>query len=75
MSEPTAKSTALLGVEIWNPANYGIQGAPLMVPAKEFNRIVSNLQGQAIIASRHVPVYHSDYSRIKNLDRELQNDK
>ena len=50
------QSTALFGVVVWNPLEAGIKGAPLMVPAHEYNRVASNLADALSLALQYVPL-------------------
>lgn len=59
----------LFGVPIWNPLDHGIRNAPLMVPAHEYNRVVSNLADALSLALQYVPLTGDDADKIRELER------
>lgn len=63
------RSEALFGVPIWNPLEYGIANAPLMVPAHEYNRVASNLADALSLALQYVPLTGEDADKIRQLER------
>lgn len=63
------ESTALFGVRLWNPLEHGIHGQPLMVPAHEYNRVVSNLADALSLAIQYVPLEGVNAEVIRKLER------
>jgi hypothetical protein len=68
-AESGLSSHDLFGVPRWNPLDHGISGQPLMVPAHEYNRVVSNLADALSLALQYVPLEGDDAEEIRRLER------